>query len=138
MFPEINNAAASSSGVEARATASVEGEEHHQTYTMAIGFFIAQRFFVGLWFMWTGYLVPMIKGTMMLNACIILFSSALWIASIHVSWPNQLALIFLAIFMDLFGGSIVIIIVRLSKDRKGLFRHIKKVCDIPTCKTIRH
>lgn len=124
MFPE----ASETSTVEARAEASAEGEEPHTTYTMAIGFFIAQRLFVGLWYIWVAVLVPMINGTMVLNAIMIVISSAIWIASIHVSWPNQLALIFIAIFIDLFGGSIIIIVMRMSKNGQSLCRHLQKVC----------
>lgn len=126
MFPESS----SSASVEARAETSAEGSaesEHHLTYTMAIGFFIAQRFFVGLWYLWVAVLVPMIKGTMILNVVVILISTAFWIGSIHVSWPNQLALIWIAIAIDLFGGSVIIMIVRASKDGQSVCRRLQKV-----------
>lgn len=124
MFPEP----AAETTVEARAEDSAEGEQHHTTYTMALGFFIAQRLFLALWFLWVSVLVPMINGTMVLNAIIITISSAVWIVSIHVSWPNQLAPIFIAIFIDLFGQSIVIMITKSSKNGQSMCRHLSKVC----------
>ena len=127
MFPE---GSPESGSIEARAEAegAGAGEHHYTTYTMAIGFFIAQRFFVALWYIWVGFLVPMIKGSMFCGSVIIVVASALWIVSIHVPWPNQLAPIFLAIFVDLFGGSIIIWITRKSKDDKSMCRHLTKVC----------
>lgn len=35
---------------------------------------------------------------------LVVFSVAFWIGSIHVEWPNQLALIFIGLAIDLFGG----------------------------------
>jgi hypothetical protein len=138
MFPEIGDTTPS---VEARAETSDEGAEegaNHNTYTMAMGFFIAQRFFVAIWFFWVSLAVPMIKGTMVVNSLMILVSSVFWIASIHVHWPNQLALIFIAIFIDLFGGSSIVIIISRSKCAKGWMRHLQKYFQFTPAINIEH
>ncbi|KPI36647.1 uncharacterized protein AB675_9994 [Cyphellophora attinorum] len=107
----------------AEAEGAIEGaaSDYHNTYISAIAFFVAQRAFVGIWYLGVAVLVPMIKGSMVSNTLIILISSALWIGSIHVSWPNQLALIFLGIAIDLMGGMLIIALWRRIKNPKHSF-----------------
>lgn len=82
------------------------------TYTSAIAFYVAQRLFGAVWYLGVGVLLPNIRGTMVSMAIIVVISSAMWISSIHVDWPNQLAPIFIAIFLDLFGGVFLIYIMK--------------------------
>jgi hypothetical protein len=107
---------------------AAEGGGHHNTYTMAIAFFITQRLFVALWYLWVAALVPMIKGTMVLYSGMLVLATAIWIGSIHVAWPNQLALIFIAICLDHLGGFAIIAVVVKSKNKDSVCRHLNKVC----------
>ena len=84
------------------------------TYTSLIAFYLAARLFEALYFFWVAYLVPTITGTMLFNALVICLSAGIWIASIHVSYPNQLALIFIAIPIDLFGNLIIFWVMRVA------------------------
>lgn len=45
-------------------------------------------------------MLPMVRGYMLANTVLVLIPSTLWIASIHVDYPNRLGLIWVAI---LFG-----------------------------------
>jgi hypothetical protein len=82
------------------------------TYTSMIAFYIAQRLFAAMWYGGTGYFLPNIRGTMVSMALLVAISSAIWIASIHVAWPNQLALIWIAVVIDTFGGVLLIYVMR--------------------------
>jgi low temperature requirement protein LtrA len=78
-----------------------------------------------MWYVGTGILLPNIRGTMMTSAALVLVSVALWIGSIHVEWPNQLALIFIAIAVDLFG-SIALIWLQRAATRKGVLKPLAR------------
>lgn len=85
------------------------------TYTAMISFYLAQQLFKANWYLWIGYLLPNIVGTMIYNAIITYISAALWIGSVHLRYPTQLALIFLSIVFDLFGSVAVIVFLRPHK-----------------------
>ena len=89
------------------------------TYTSMIAFYLTQRLFGGVYYLWAAYLVPTVSGTMVYNAVIVAISAAFWIGSIHVAYPNQLALIFLAIFIDLFGSLLVAWLIPLFRNPRG-------------------
>ena len=101
-----------------------EGEDN--TYTSAVAFYIAQRLFLGIWYLMVARLVPMIRGTMISNSILIATSVAFWIGSIHVRWPSQLALILIGTCLDLFGGIALIWITRSINGGHGLGRVLKK------------
>lgn len=102
-------------------------EEDGNTYTSAVAFYIAQRMFLALWYLGVAKLVPMIRGTMISNSFLILTATAFWIGSIHVRWPGQLALIWIAICIDLFGGILLIGLVRHIKRNNSFTRWAKRV-----------
>ncbi|EXJ93346.1 hypothetical protein A1O1_01738 [Capronia coronata CBS 617.96] len=82
------------------------------TYTSVVAFYITQRLFAAVWYVGTGIILPNIRGTMVTMAILVLISCAIWIGSIHVEWPNQLALIFVALAFDAFGGVFLIYLVK--------------------------
>jgi low temperature requirement protein LtrA len=84
----------------------------NSTYSQLVGFFLTARLFMGSYCLLLSFLVPMVRGMMVIQAVITLIPSALWIASIHVEMPNRLALIWIAIFLDLCLAIIVILFVR--------------------------
>ena len=57
----------------------------------------------------------MMRGVMIAFIVLILMSAALWIGSIHVEYPNRLALIWIGIFWDLFVTGSVVSFVRASE-----------------------
>src|ERR1700742_3161145 len=77
------------------------------TYTSAIAFYIAQRCYSGAWFLIVMALLPTIRGMMIFTAIVVAASSAVWIASIHVTWPSQIGVIFAALTIDYVGHGLV-------------------------------
>ena len=75
-----------------------------QTYATLIGFYLASRLFMVAYLAIVAYILPMVRGVMVYHVCTALLGAAVWIASIHVSYPNQLALIFIGIFIDVCGS----------------------------------
>lgn len=108
------------------------------TYTSAIAFYIAQRLAMGIWFLFVAYWLPNIRGTMVWHALLILFSSVLWIGSMHVEWPNQLALIFIPMCIDLFGGVSMIFMLRIIKKETRLTRFLNKFFEFYPAVNIEH
>jgi hypothetical protein len=113
-------------------------EEEESTYTSAVAFYIAQRLFLACWYVMAGQLVPMIRGTLISNSILILISIAFWIGSIHVHWPGQLALIVIAIWIDLFGGIVLINIMRNANKNNRLGRLTKKWFEFFPAVNIEH
>lgn len=71
------------------------------TYSQLVAFYLAARLFMASYCFVVSFLVPMVKGLMILQVFVALIPSALWIGSIYVEMPNRLALIWLAIWLDL-------------------------------------
>ena len=113
-------------------------EEEDSTYKSAIAFYIAQRLFLACWYAMVSRLVPMIRGVMLTNTLLILLSSALWIGSMHVDWPSQLALIFIAIWIDIFGGMIVFTLMRCRTQNNGLGRSLGRWFEFIPAINIEH
>jgi len=89
-------------------TQSFYEDEKHNTYTQLVSFYLAARLFGAVQLLLVGGLLPLIKGVMIWQAAIVVFPSALWIASIHVEMPNRIALIFVALALDIFGSVTVV------------------------------
>ncbi|KAM0265974.1 hypothetical protein ACHAPA_007333 [Fusarium lateritium] len=112
-----------------------EGE--HNTYTMLVSFYLAARFRGVVHFLTTGYLLPMVRGVMFCQALNTLLPAAIWIASIHAEMPSRLALIWIAIVLDICGQSILTGLFqygrtathskRLSKFLTGIFEFFPAV-----------
>lgn len=73
------------------------------TYPTLIGFYLASRLYMAAYLLAISFLIPMIRAVMLWQIGVVSVSVALWIGSIHVSYPNQLAMIWIAIFVELFG-----------------------------------
>lgn len=62
---------------------------------------------------------------MIAMAVMVLVSCAIWIGSIHVEWPNQLAPIFIALTLDLYGGILLIWLMKeVGKQSRSLFTSV--------------
>ncbi|OAP63445.1 hypothetical protein AYL99_02672 [Fonsecaea erecta] len=84
------------------------------TYIPMMSFYLAERFYGALYFTWLSYVVPLIRGTLLYTSCIILLAIVFWISSIHVNYPGQLALIWIAIVIDLWGQGFGMFLSRAS------------------------
>jgi low temperature requirement protein LtrA len=82
---------------------------------MLVSFYLTARLFMGGYCLLLAFILPMVRGMMITQFVLTLIPSALWISSIHVALPNRLALIWVAIFIDLCGAIFVIFIVRGAK-----------------------
>lgn len=91
----------------------LEAFEH--TYATLIGFYITARLYMISYLVFVAILVPMVRGTMVINGTLALISVVFWIGSIHVEYPNQLALIWIAMMIDFAGHGINIIILNVAK-----------------------
>ncbi|KAK7415531.1 hypothetical protein QQZ08_012309 [Neonectria magnoliae] len=94
-------------------TYSFYEDEKHNTYVMMVSFYLAARLKGVVHFALTAGLLPMVRGVMICESINIMVPSAIWIASIHVEMPSRLALIWVALAIDLWGQSIIV----------GLFRY---------------
>ena len=91
------------------------------TYTQLIAFYLTQRLFLSAYYLWVGYLLPMVRGTMIAFVVAIVIPSTLWIASIQVTGGSRLALIWIAIPLDLFGSGAIVGIMHAAQTYNGAF-----------------
>ncbi|WPG98080.1 Hypothetical protein R9X50_00086600 [Acrodontium crateriforme] len=78
------------------------GEEGN-TYATAIGFYLAARLFMAFYLFGVGIVLKMIRPVMFWHTLVAVIACAFWIGSIYVEWPNQLILIWIALFFDIVG-----------------------------------
>ena len=97
------------------------------TWVTLIAFYLTQRLFNAVHYLWIGWLLPMVRGYMVINAVLIAVPSAIWVASIQVEYPNRLALIWVAILLDLFGVLSVTMFKRWAESDHPSFalQHVK-------------
>lgn len=91
------------------------------TYIPLVSFYLAQRLFNALHLSFVSYLLPMVRGYMIMNVIAILVPSAIWIASIQVEYPKRIALIWIAIFVDIFSVLGIVLIKRITESRNPNF-----------------
>jgi hypothetical protein len=68
-----------------------------------------------LYFATTAFLLPLIKVIMFAHVVSILIPSTLWIASAHVEMPSRIALIFVALALDLMGPFYTVLTMQYSR-----------------------
>jgi hypothetical protein len=116
----------------------------HDTYYPMMSFYLAERFYGVLYFIWLSYVVPLIRGTLLYTSFIILLAAVFWLASIHVNYPGQLAFIWVAIVIDLWGQGLGMFLSRASfklshQDKPGRFeRFIRKNFEFYPAINIEH
>ena len=112
------------------------------TWIQLIAFYLTARLFNAAYFAWISYILPMIRGHMILNTILILIPSALWIASIQLEYPARLALVWPAITLDLFGYIPVILLKRYverpSQSPRGLTGKLAPYFDFMPATNIEH
>jgi low temperature requirement protein LtrA len=82
------------------------------TWAPLISFYIASRWFGTLYFIWMAYLIPMVRPAMIGSAIVSFIPGLLWIGSIYVEGPDRQAVIWIALFLDIFGAAILVVIER--------------------------
>lgn len=75
-------------------------EAFDTTYSQMIAFYLTARLYMATYLIIVAFLIPMIRYVMITLVVTHLIGAALWIGSIYVAYPQQLALIWLAIFVD--------------------------------------
>jgi low temperature requirement protein LtrA len=85
------------------------------TYATLIGFYLAARLYMGSYILLVAFLVPMIRNIMLFHCVILATAVAVWIGSVHVGYPNQLALIWIAIFIDICGQVLYVIVIMTAE-----------------------
>lgn len=86
-------------------------ESFEHTWPTLIGFYIAARLFMAAYLLMIALFVPMIRGIMAFYITTMLIGVALWIGTIHIEYPNQLALIFVALAFDIWGQASYILLM---------------------------
>ncbi|KAM0715922.1 hypothetical protein Q7P37_008436 [Cladosporium fusiforme] len=112
-------------------------EAFSTTYATLIGFYLAARLYMTTYLALVAWLVPMIRPVMIYYVVFAFINTGLWIGSIHgkhkahtlnisgqpadlhpspweVSYPNQLALIFIALFSEIAGQTSYIVVLNLA------------------------
>ena len=82
----------------------------HNTYPTLIGFYLASRLFNAVYLVFIAIILPMVRAVMLCHAINTLIGTALWIGSVHVSYPSQLVLIWLALATDIVGPVIIVLL----------------------------
>ena len=95
------------------------------TWTPLVAFYITSRWFNSLYFYWMAYLIPMVRPVMIVHATAMLIPGFLWIASIYTEDPARQALVWPAIFLDLFG---TILSITLSRGGAWMGSKISNWC----------
>lgn len=85
-----------------------------ETYSQLVAFYLAARFFIGSYYALISYTVPMVRGMMIAQVIAIVIPSGIWIASTYVDMPQRLAIIWVALFLDLFAHTFTISLIRSS------------------------
>lgn len=91
-------------------------EAFENTYTMLIAFYLTARLFMGSYFLFLAWCIPMVRGMLIAQATIIAIPSILWIGSIYIDLPRRFAIIAVAILIDLTGTVGVIFLARGAKN----------------------
>ncbi|ESZ94376.1 hypothetical protein SBOR_5240 [Sclerotinia borealis F-4128] len=91
-------------------------EAFENTYAMLIAFYLTARLFMGSYFIFLAWCIPMVRAMLIAQATIILIPSILWIGSIYIDLPQRFAIIAIAILIDLTGTVGVLFLVRGTKN----------------------
>jgi low temperature requirement protein LtrA len=109
------------------------------TYSMLISFYLAARLFMGGYYFTLAWVIPMVRAMMLVHVGLTIIPAAMWIASIYIDMPQRLAIIWVAIFIELCGAMFVVLIVRGSKAiSKPLGEWVDRVFEFYPAVNIEH
>lgn len=103
----------------------------HNTYAQLVGFYLATRFVTAFHFGVNYFLLPMVRGVMLASCIQVLIPTALWIGSIYVEMPDRLALIWIAIALDMWGQIFYFAPVQY------ILQYRKEAADTPLTRVVR-
>lgn len=111
-----------------------------ETYSQLVAFYLASRLFNAAYYFVLAFVVPMVRGMMITQGLIIVVPSILWIGSIYVEeFNSRLAIIWVALLVDLFGSVVAIVMVRGTKYfSKSLSAWAEKVYEFYPATNIEH
>ena len=113
--------------------------EHYDTYSQLVGFFLAARLFQALHAAYIGFMLPLVRAMMISQILLILVAAVLWIASIHVEMPSRLGLTFTALAIELFGSTIHVSLFRYARTHTSPFAsRVEKFFDFYPAINIEH
>ena len=95
-------------------TKDVPGTKY-DTYIPMMSFYLINRCMGCIYYSWLAFVVPMIRGTLVFQCLVGVVGGAFWVASVHVHYPPQLALIWTAILIDAFGNQVGIYLFRARR-----------------------
>lgn len=113
--------------------------EHYDTYSQLVGFFLTARLFQALHAAYIGFMLPLVRAMMISQILLVLVAAALWIASIYVEMPSRLGLTFTALAIELFGSTIHVGLFRYSRTHNTPFANrIERFFDFYPAINIEH
>jgi low temperature requirement protein LtrA len=111
----------------------------YSTYAQLVAFYLAARLFMVGYCLILAGVVPMVRPMMITQAGVALIPCVLWIGSIYIGMPNRLAIIWVAIFLDLTGSMMVVMVIRGSKViSKRLGEKVEKLYEFYPAVNIEH
>ena len=109
------------------------------TYAQLIAFYMAARLFMAGYCLCLAAIVAMVRPMMITQAGVALIPCALWIGSIYVDMPNRIAIIWIAIFLDLTGSMFIVFFIRgLKHVSKPLAERVNKLYEFYPAVNIEH
>lgn len=111
------------------------------TNTAGTAFYLTQRMFLLATYVATAWLVPMIRGSLLAQVAIGLVACGVYVASIHVEYPYKIAPLFIAIFIDYFGSTFIVIAMRYitsNQDRSPFMKRLSCGFDFLPAMNIEH
>lgn len=88
------------------------------TLTPGIACYLTQRVFMSALYLAFSISIPMVRGTLVAHGLLGVFASAFYIVAIHVTYPYNLAPLFIGLFVDYSGGFFLVMGVRHIKERE--------------------
>lgn len=122
---------------------SFNEDPEHNTYPQLIGFYLATRILTAFHFATSYFLLPAVRGFMVASCLHALTPIGLWVGSIYVDMPNRLALIWIAIAIDMWGQAFYFVpmqmlIGRDDESDTALSRTAKRLFDYYPAVNIEH
>jgi low temperature requirement protein LtrA len=115
-------------------------EGDHSSWTPLVTFYVAARLKNAVAQAATGFALPMVKSILVLAAVSMALPVFLWIASIYVSMPVRLALVFPALVFDVYDKSVIFVMFFFAKryETSSLGRKMSKLFEFYPAINIEH
>lgn len=108
------------------------------TYTPFVAFYLAARLAAAAYYLWMAWIIPMVRWPLILHSVVILIPAALWIGSIHADESWVQVLIWIALFLDIFGTPLIMSLRVLSEFGRICQTTTKKIFEYWPGQNIEH